>query len=57
MRGGRCAVTDYLPVLLLAAAGFLVGGVWAMWKTAKFMAIVLAVLAVVAVVGGVAWLV
>lgn len=47
---------DYLPLLLLALAGFFVGGVYAMWKTAKVFAIVLGVLAVVAAVGGILWL-
>jgi len=42
---------------LLALAGFLAGGVYTTWKTAKFMAIVLLVLAVIAVGGAVLWLI
>ena len=47
---------NFAPLVLFAVAGFLVGGVAAMWKTAKVMAAVLAVLAVLAAAGGVAWL-
>jgi hypothetical protein len=54
--GGRCAVSDYLPMLLLAVAGFLLGGVWVLWKTAKVVAVVLAVAALLALVGGIAWM-
>lgn len=46
-----------ITVGLLALAGFLLGGVYTTWKTAKFMAIVLAVAAVLAVGGALAWLV
>ncbi|WP_243793336.1 hypothetical protein [Saccharopolyspora gloriosae] len=44
------------PIVLLAVAGFLVGGVAAMWKTARVMAVVLGVLAALAAAGGIAWL-
>ena len=40
---------------LLAVAGFLIGGVYTTWKTAKVMATVLAVAALVALGGAVAW--
>jgi len=43
-----------LPVLI-AVAGFLLGGVYTTWKTAKTMAIVLLVLVALAVGGAVAW--
>jgi hypothetical protein len=43
-------------ILLLALAGFLIGGVYSMWKTARVAAIVLAVLAALAVGGAVAWI-
>lgn len=44
-------------ILLLALAGFLAGGVYTTWKTARVAAIVLLVLAIMAVGGGIAWLV
>lgn len=47
---------DYLPVLLLGVAGFLIGGVYTTWKSARGCAVVLAVAAVLAVVGGIGWL-
>lgn len=47
----------YLPVILLAVAGFLIGGVYATWKTARFFAVALAVAAVMAVVGGIGWMI
>lgn len=40
---------------LLAVAGFLIGGVYTTWKTAKLMASVLAVAALVALGGALAW--
>jgi hypothetical protein len=48
---------EYVGIGLLAVAGFLAGGVYSTWKTAKAMAIALIVLAVLAVGGAVAWLV
>lgn len=45
------------PLLLLALAGFLVGGVAATWRNSRAGAVVLAVLAVLAAAGGIAWLV
>ncbi|WNV89675.1 hypothetical protein [Umezawaea sp. Da 62-37] len=48
---------EYVGIGLLALAGFLLGGVYSTWKTAKVVAGVLGVLAVVAVGGAVAWLV
>lgn len=47
---------DVAVILLLALAGFLVGGVYTTWKTAKTMAILLLVLAALAAGGAVAWL-
>ncbi len=43
-------------VLLLALGGFLVGGVWSTWKTAKFLAVVLGIAAVLAIGGAIFWL-
>ncbi|MFS8102830.1 hypothetical protein LFM09_37450 [Lentzea alba] len=48
---------EVVVIGLLALAGFLAGGVYATWKTAKFMAIILLVLIVVAVGGAVLWLI
>ena len=48
---------EVVVIGLLALAGFLAGGVYATWKTAKFMAIILLVLIVLAVGGAVLWLV
>ncbi|WP_196777894.1 hypothetical protein [Lentzea aerocolonigenes] len=47
---------EVVVIGLLALAGFLAGGVYATWKTAKFMAIILLVLIVFAVGGAVLWL-
>ncbi|HEV7906927.1 MAG TPA: hypothetical protein VGP03_02185 [Pseudonocardiaceae bacterium] len=47
---------EFVVIGLLALAGFLIGGVYTTWKTAKIMAGVLAVLAAVAVGGAVLWL-
>ncbi|MBB5955774.1 putative membrane protein [Saccharothrix tamanrassetensis] len=48
---------EYVVIGLLALAGFLIGGVYSTWKTARGLAIVLVVLTLVAVGGAVAWLV
>lgn len=42
-------------VLLLALGGFLVGGVYSTWKTAKFMAVLLGIAALLAVGGAIFW--
>ena len=42
-------------MLLLALGGFLVGGVYSTWKTAKFMAAVLGVAALLAIGGAIFW--
>jgi hypothetical protein len=47
---------EVVAVLLLALGGFLVGGVYSTWKTAKFMAGVLGVAALLAIGGAVIWL-
>jgi hypothetical protein len=41
---------------LILVAGFLVGGVYTAWKTAKVFAVVLGLLAVLALGGAVAWM-
>ncbi|RKT56835.1 hypothetical protein [Saccharothrix australiensis] len=47
---------EYVVIGLLALAGFLIGGVYSTWKTARGLAVVLGVLAVVAVGGAILWL-
>ncbi|MFR9731662.1 hypothetical protein ACL03H_20735 [Saccharopolyspora sp. MS10] len=44
------------PIVLLAVAGFLVGGVASLWRTARVAAVALGVLAAVAAAAGIAWL-
>lgn len=46
-----------IGILLLALAGFLIGGVYATWKSVKLMAMVLGLAALVAVGGAIAWFV
>jgi hypothetical protein len=46
---------DVVLVLLIAVAGFLIGGVYTTWKTAKVMATVLGFAALLAIGGAVAW--
>ncbi|MFI5609783.1 hypothetical protein [Amycolatopsis sp. NPDC051903] len=48
---------EVIAVLLLALGGFLAGGVYSTWKTAKFIAVVLGLAAVLAIGGAVVWLV
>lgn len=50
-------MSSVLPILLIGVGGFLLGGVWSLWKNdSKPGAIVLGCLAVGAIVGGVLWL-
>lgn len=46
---------DVALVALIAVAGFLIGGVYTTWKTAKVMSVVLGVAAALAVGGAIAW--
>ncbi|HKS49028.1 MAG TPA: hypothetical protein VJT49_28750 [Amycolatopsis sp.] len=48
---------ETIGILLVALAGFLIGGVYSTWKTAKLMAAVLGVAALLAIGGAVAWFV
>ncbi|SDG30531.1 hypothetical protein SAMN05216553_10722 [Lentzea fradiae] len=48
---------EVVVIGLLALAGFLGGGVYSTWKTAKVMAVILLVLTVLAVGGAVLWLI
>ena len=41
---------------LLALAGFLAGGVYTTWKTARVLAVILAVLAALAITAAILWL-
>jgi hypothetical protein len=47
---------EVVVIGLLAIAGFLVGGVYSTYKTAKVMAVILALAAAVAVGGAVVWM-
>jgi hypothetical protein len=48
---------EVVVIGLLAVAGFLVGGVYATWKSARMLAVLLLLAAILAVVGGILWLV
>jgi hypothetical protein len=51
-----CVVSkDVVLVLLIAVVGFLIGGVYTTYKTAKITATVLSVAALLAAGGAVAW--
>ncbi len=45
-----------IAVLLFALGGFLIGGVYATWKSVKFIAVVLGLGALLAIGGAIAWL-
>jgi hypothetical protein len=47
---------EIVAILLLGLAGFLIGGVYTTWKTARTTAIVLLVAATLAAGGAIAWL-
>jgi len=46
----------WVAVGLFTLAGFLAGGVYSLWRTARVMAVVLGVAAAFSVLGGVLWL-
>ncbi len=48
---------EVVVIILVAVAGFLIGGVYSTWKTAKVLAMVLGLAAAVAVGAAVVWLV
>jgi hypothetical protein len=47
---------ELVVIGLFAVAGFLLGGVYSTWKTARVLAIILALAAAVAVAGAIVWL-
>ncbi|MEV8436649.1 hypothetical protein AB0425_04695 [Actinosynnema sp. NPDC051121] len=47
---------EYVVIGLLAVAGFLGGGVYSTWKTARGLAIILLILTLVTVGAAVTWL-
>ncbi|WP_165436501.1 hypothetical protein [Amycolatopsis suaedae] len=47
---------ELVAIGLLALAGFLAGGVYSTWKTARVISVLLAVAAALAIGGGVVWL-
>jgi hypothetical protein len=51
----RVVSMDVVLVLLIAVVGFLIGGVYTTYKTAKITATVLSVAALLAAGGAVAW--
>lgn len=48
---------QWVGVLLLGVAGFLVGGVYTTWKNSRGLAVALGAGALLAAGGGVAWLI
>lgn len=48
---------EVVVIILIAVAGFLVGGVYSTYKTAKLLAVLLALAAAVAVGGAIVWMV
>lgn len=48
---------DWVWVLLLGLAGFLLGGVYVTWKTSRMFAFVLLAGAVLAAIGAVTWMI
>lgn len=48
---------EVVVVGLLAVAGFLIGGVYATWRTARVLAVVLLLASALAVTAGILWLV
>ena len=48
--------TEVAAVLLLALAGFLIGGAYSAWKNSRPLAIALGVCAVLAAAGAVLWM-
>jgi hypothetical protein len=47
---------DVAVIGLLAVAGFLLGGVYSTWKTAKVLAVILGLAAALAAGGAIVWL-
>ncbi|QTR02092.1 hypothetical protein J7S33_23105 [Saccharothrix algeriensis] len=47
---------EYVVIGLLALAGFLIGGVYSTWKTARGLAVVLVVLTLISIGGAIAGL-
>jgi len=47
---------EVIVIILLAVAGFLVGGAYSTYKTAKVLAVILALCAAVAIGGAVLWM-
>jgi hypothetical protein len=51
-------VNGFIPILLFALAGLLMGGTWSLYKQGshKAVVVVMGVLSLLAAAGGVAWL-
>ncbi len=50
-------MTEFLPILLLAFGGFLLGGVFSLRKKSVPAAVIMGIFAVACVLGGVLWLI
>ncbi|WP_169812116.1 hypothetical protein [Nocardia arizonensis] len=48
--------SDVMVIVLLALSGFLLGGAYSLWKTARPLAIALGVAGLLAAGGAIAWL-
>jgi hypothetical protein len=48
---------EVIVIILIAVAGFLIGGVYSTYKTAKVLAVILGLAAAVAVGGAIVWMV
>lgn len=49
-------ISSWVPVALLALAGFLLGGVVSNWRSSRPLAVVLGLCAVLAATGSIVWL-
>ncbi|TDV46244.1 hypothetical protein [Actinophytocola oryzae] len=47
---------EVVVIILLAVAGFLIGGVYSTYRTAKLLAVILGLAAAVAVGGAIVWM-
>ncbi|QLY27530.1 hypothetical protein [Nocardia huaxiensis] len=54
-QGKMCPVSDVTIILLLALAGFLLGGAYSTWKTSRPVAIGLLACGILAAVGAFLW--
>jgi hypothetical protein len=55
-RAPSVTTSGWVVVGLVAAAGFLAGGAYSLWRTARMLAVLLAAAAVLAAAAAVVWL-